>query len=328
MSWNLLTDDYPKLDINNILKNKSLKSFYSTHQFKQIMQKKNWTTEVIFYLQQDNISSFSFIFIKKIIGIKLIYIPGGIEGDLSPLIIKELKIFLKNLYGYSFIMFITIHDCYHLFPSLNLPFIKIINFHETRMVMKKNLPQSEDLLINSYSQNWRHNLRRSFKYKDVKINYNDKPNFNELVSLYKDMSVLKNYKSHVDRNLFDNYFSFFKDNILNVESRVNGELVAFRTVIFLNETAWDLFACSNIKSKKNYCTYQILNQIFNELVIKKVKLFDFSGVDKINNIGVYNFKKGAGGIEFKKIGEYVYSPLIFLSIVFSLILTIKRVFIK
>ena len=64
------------------------------------------------------------------------------------------------------------------------------------------------------------------------------------------------------------------------------------------------------------------------LIEKKIRVFDFSGVDKKNNIGVYNFKKGAGAFEYIKIGEYAYSKNLFLKFTFILFIFLKRLYIK
>ena len=185
----------------------------------------------------------------------------------------------------------------------------IFNFHEANMVMKKNLDININNLYETYTKNWRHNLRRSFKFDNVVLKKNLSPDYDEMLNLYKEMAKLKKFKSYITKDLLISYFNEFGENMINIEARIDNKLIAFRSVIYLNDTAWDLFACSNLNSKKNYTTSKILNEIILCLISKKIKILDLSVVDKKNIIGVYNFKKWSS--EFIKKGEYIYSPFFF-----------------
>ena len=71
-----------------------------------------------------------------------------------------------------------------------------------------------------------------------------------------------------------------------------------------------------------------MHEIFKDLIRNDISKYDFSGVDLKNNIGVYNFKKGAGSTIFRKLGEYVYSKNFILILLFLFFIFIKRIFIK
>ena len=62
--------------------------------------------------------------------------------------------------------------------------------------------------------------------------------------------------------------------------------------------------------------------------LKQVSNYDLSGVDKKNNLGVYNFKKGTGSLEFLKVGEYLEAPFFIFKLFFFCIIFLKRIFIK
>ena len=44
-----------------------------------------------------------------------------------------------------------------------------------------------------------------------------------------------------------------------------------------------------------------------QCTLRGVEWYDMSGMDSINNKGVFNFKKGTGAKEYKYLGEWDYS---------------------
>ena len=299
---------------------------YLNHSSYNNIYPNNWINYPIIYLKNKKILSFANLKVIKKFYFKLIYIPGGIEGKFNKEILKDLYDFINIQYDFFSIIFINFHQENNLDYVIPKKFSKIINLHETRMVMKKTLADQQSL-SKSYSKNWRHNLNRSKKFLNS-ISINPTPNINELLNLYFEMSKLKNFKIFITKIFLEKIFNHLNNKLIHLECRIDGKLIAFRTCFFHLNTAWDLLACSNKLSKKNYCTYSIMNKIFSTLIEKKIRVFDFSGVDKKNNIGVYNFKKGAGAFEYIKIGEYAYSKNLFLKFTFILFIFLKRLYIK
>lgn len=328
MSWKIIKKVEKENELNLFFKENTLLSFYSSLEFQNIMKSKSWKSEIIIYEKEKKILCLANLFIKKKFKINFIYVPGGIEGEYNKIIFQNLKKYLKKKYGYLFIIFINLHNLKKNISFNLLTLIRVFNFHEANMVMKKNLDININNLYETYTKNWRHNLRRSFKFDNVVLKKNLSPDYDEMLNLYKEMAKLKKFKSYITKDLLISYFNEFGENMINIEARIDNKLIAFRSVIYLNDTAWDLFACSNLNSKKNYTTYKILNEIILFLISKKIKILDLSGVDKKNNIGVYNFKKGSGAQEFIKKGEYIYSPFFLFSILCSFAITLKRVLIK
>ena len=322
MSWSSKNID-SKL-WNNLCIENNIKAFESLDVYSDIYNNNNWINKKIAFYRDNKIISFSQIFIKKKF-INLIYIPGGIEGILDDYILQSFIVFLKDEYNFNSVIFLKLHNSHN--TSLNLKnFTKMISTYEINLTMNKNFNFDTDLL-NSYSKNWRHNLKRSFKYNFViKRNYN--PNSDELISLYKQMELIKNKKFYFNNQQLTDYFNILSNNIIHYECRVNGVLISFRTTIFFNNNAWDFLACSNLIARKNYSTYRIVNQIFGDCIKLKIKNYNFSGVDIKNNLGVYNFKKGAGSKEYRKIGEIIWSPIFIYKYLFILLVLIKRLFIR
>jgi len=286
----------------------------------------HWEHKIATYKTNDIIYCFTNIFIIKKYGIKLFYVPGGIEGKITNNIINDFNLFIHSLSNYKSIFFINFHNENISKVIIPKSFSKVISPFETRFIMKKYLTNINDLR-SSYSKNWRHNLTRSYK-REFELNIVEKPNIYELIELYNQMSSIKNFKVFITSKYLQFIFNELKNQIIHFEARINNKLIAFRTVIFNDSNAWDLLACSNAYSKNNYCTYRIMHEIFLLLINKNVKNFDFSGVDLKNNIGVYNFKKGAGSSLYRKIGEYVHSKNFILKLLFKIFIFLKRIFIK
>lgn len=315
-----------KDDIKYLDNKLNFKSIINHFGYIELLKKIGWQATSLLYKKDSQIKSFCNIFLKKRFGFFLFYIPGGIEGFCNKKNIKELTLFINHLMKGNKIIFINLHNEFDDSKLLPKNYIKVFNLHETRMVMKKNLFDYESIEY-KYSKNWRHNLNRS-KKKEFKIEKLQKPNIDEMIILYEDMSKIKKYKINISKNYLEDLFYYLKENIIYYEARVSGKLIAFRAVYFFGINAWDLLACSNQYSKKNYCTYKIMDNIFYDLRKLNIKNFDFSGVDKVKNLGVYNFKKGAGSKEFLKFGEYVYSKNIILKYIFLSFIFFKRIFIK
>ena len=310
-------------EILNLDKKFTFKSYFNFPNYLDIFKTLGWSITNLVYNENSNNLSFCNILIKSKYGMKFVYLPGGIEGQLNKKIINDLIDYIK-IDKRIVLILINLHNCNKNIKIIPKSLNKIFNLHETRMVMKKELNLNTKL---DYSKIWRHNLNRSSRHNFV-IEKVYSPNLNEMMQLYDEMSKLKNYKINITYKFLELIFKNLIDNLIYYESRLNGRLIAFRCIFFSNNSAWDLLACSNSFSKKNYCTYKIMDKIFDDLISKKIKYFDFSGVDKKNNIGVYNFKKGTGSKEFLKYGEFVYSNIFILKYFFILFIFLKRLFIK
>jgi lipid II:glycine glycyltransferase (peptidoglycan interpeptide bridge formation enzyme) len=301
----------------------NLISFYNIPGFDLFYKSKNWKIVKLIYFSDfnhDNFISFTQVLVKKKFGINFLYIPGGIEGELKKTIVEDLYCYLNRIYGFNTILFVKLFQAtIDIQPN---KFLKIFNFHETRSYMKINIDNVSDIR-SLYSKNWRHNLNRSYKH-NYKVLFNENPNFEEMSSLYRQMSQIKKTKLEISKKYLEEIFKYLNKYILHVEAHLDNKLIAFRTVLIYEKNSWDLFACSNLLSKKNYATYNLFNQILDKIKKQNISSFDFSGVDKKNNIGVYNFKKGGGGIEHRILGEYVISPNYILKFSFFIFVIFKR----
>ena len=68
---------------------------------------------------------------------------------------------------------------------------------------------------------------------------------------------------------------------------------------------FDILAATNSEGRKVYASYGVFWEIIKYFKLSKLKNYDLSGIDEINNKGVYNFKKGTGSVIVKYLGGYL-----------------------
>lgn len=261
------------------------------------------------------------IFIKKKLFINFLNIPCGFNKSYPNFVYSELiKYINKKFFGINVLL--VNNNEYQKLTHKNFNYLNFSSIDN----LYKELPLDEKTLIYTYSKNWRHNYKRSLK-SNLKFKINNFPNKEEIDELYTKFQSFKNKKiySNFSKDLYL-YLKYFKDYIKNYECRLNGKLLAIRTVIIINNKAWDLFALSEDSARKNYANYYLMHNIFLNLITKKVKFFDFCGVDIKNNKGVFNFKSGTGCNLLKTNHEYIYSNNIFIKFFFIIFLFIRRKF--
>lgn len=321
MSWSHCK--YNKNEWDIILTSLDINSFKSTFNYSLMLIKNNWQVRHITFTKNNKIISASQIFIKKKYSyFNFIYVPGGVEGIINDEIIEKLKNYIFKNFSMIKIVFLNLHN-------QNTDTIKFIswnkinyfrNFHLTAI---KILPNLSDDIINHYTRNWRHNLKRSKKYNLDIIN-NNNPDYEELKNLIIQFEILKKISITQNFQEISNVFQFFKNNIIHLECRKNNKLIAVRSVIFFNNTAWDFLAISSSEARSSYATYLLMDNILKQLHVKKVRIYNLSGIDKHHNLGVYNFKKGLNPNEFQTLGDYFLSNFNILSLIFSVLINLKR----
>lgn len=259
------------------------------------------------------------IYFKKILFTYFINAPGGINEKYSDLFYDELIKYLNLKFTRTFVFLLNNNEIKEI---SNRKFQKI-KFSPINTLIKA-LPEDEKYLLSDYSSNWRHNYKRSIK-NNLIIDINNSPNKEETLELLNRFNKIKKKKLYPNliNDLFF-YLKYFKNNIFHFECRFNNTLISIRTIITINNKAWDLFAISDEIARLKYANYNLIHFIFLNLIKKKIKLFDFSGVDIKNNKGVYNFKNGTGCRLINTNNEFIYTNRFYMKYIFILYLYFKR----
>jgi lipid II:glycine glycyltransferase (peptidoglycan interpeptide bridge formation enzyme) len=84
----------------------------------------------------------------------------------------------------------------------------------------------------------------------------------------------------------------------------NGQALSIRAACYSQEFAWDMVAVTTPAGRKEYSSYEVFWKLCQELHNRGVARLDLSGIDPVNNVGVYNFKKGTGATAVTYLGEW------------------------
>ena len=84
-------------------------------------------------------------------------------------------------------------------------------------------------------------------------------------------------------------------------------MLAARAGGWLGLQGYDLFAATSRAGRKSYASYVTLWRLLEDLRQYGVKTYDLAGVDPLGTPGVYHFKRGIGGVEIQRLGEWEWS---------------------
>ena len=295
-------------------------SFYNLYDYGEFAEINGWKSLRIFYYLNNKVSSIASLLIKKKFFLNIIHVPGGIQGENSNYILKDLHNFIKQNFGIMTVIMIDLQDS--LDENYNYKnWYRITSRNYETIIKSLSLKKKE--LINTFSKNFRRNCIRSERYNDtlkqIKI-----PDIEELYELYNEMEQYKRIDKQYSKEQLSYKIKCLKKNIINFELRDSSKkLISFRSFIFFNNYAWDYLAVTGKEGRKKYSSYKILNHIFKFCIDNNITEYDLSGIDIKNNLGVYNFKKGTGGKLYKRIGILINSPILMLKILFFLIIFFK-----
>ncbi len=166
---------------------------------------------------------------------------------------------------------------------------------------------NDEVRLKQCSGNWRHNLRRSAKHGLRAYRWVN-PSPDEVMAAYISMQDHKNLKAQTSRGEIESLITAFGEQCLLVRcDDEHDNLLALRGALLLGEKAWDIFAAATPAGRKVYASHAAFWELMKQCATRCVKFYDMSGVDPINNRGVYDFKKGTGAADLRYVGEWEYA---------------------
>jgi len=182
---------------------------------------------------------------------------------------------------------------------------------------------SEAESLKQCSGNWRHNLRRAAKY-GLRVYRWDKPNVDELIDSYVLMQNYKKLTTQITHQEIVSILEIFRDQIVLVRCDDEaGNMLSFRGALIYGEKAWDIFAATTPSGRNFYASYASFWELMKLCRECNVHWYDMGGVDPINNIGVYDFKRGTGAKNLEYLGEWESSPSEWFRLAFNLALRFR-----
>lgn len=252
----------------------------------------------------------------------LLWIPGGINGNLQSLNTK----LLAKLIG---VRFLFVRASFNTESKILEHTLSQTKWSKSKITLNTGLSmmidptRDEDELRKQMGKNWRHNLNRSLK-KEIRVERWSEIDSTDLVKIYKEFESMKSLGEQFNT-------TFLKDLIRTCQNRIiilrafDGEnnFLGLRGMMHHQTKAIDLFAITTDQGRKLYASYKLMWEIFKVCKELNISSYDFSGIDPINNKGVYNFKKGSGAHPITYAGEWDTSNIALFSRLFNFLLYMR-----
>ena len=271
-------------------------------------------------------SCFAQVLYRSAFGTTIAWIPGGPAGNLSEInkhLLVEVRRLTKNSRTYLRLNSLRKSDL-----STEQSLTKN-QWHKVKHKLSSGL--SLDYALSSdavtrregLSSNWGRNLRRGENRNTTPYLW-QQVTVSGVADLYKQLSDYKDLAENSEvpdsktiSSLINSCSNQLK--IFRCDDQ-SGNPLAIRGALIFGDKAWDIFAAVSPQGRKQYSSYVTAWALFNYCADLKIKSYDLSGVDPINNKGVYDFKHGTGATEIEYIGEWESaSPLIIQPIIGRLI---------
>jgi lipid II:glycine glycyltransferase (peptidoglycan interpeptide bridge formation enzyme) len=125
--------------------------------------------------------------------------------------------------------------------------------------------------------------------------------YNEVVDLKK--SFRADWRA--DPNRLSQFVASFGDAFYLVRAvSPDGTTLAYRAAVTFGTVGFDILAATRHEGRKCYASHVATHGLLEHLGKAGYTHYDFGGVDRNNNSGVYNFKHGAGGSDHCYMGEW------------------------
>jgi hypothetical protein len=167
--------------------------------------------------------------------------------------------------------------------------------------------ENESIREAQTSRNWRHNLRRSFKYEN-QVNVWLSPDPDEIMSVYQSMQSHKNIAALVTRPVLTSILKIFDKQCVIVHCKdKQSNTLALRGTLIFGKKAWDIFAAATPQARKLYASHATFWELMRQCTLRDVQWYDMGGADPLGNKGVYDFKKGTGAKDLLFLGEWEWA---------------------
>jgi hypothetical protein len=283
-------------------------------------------------LASDTNRCFAQVFYKSVFKTTVAWIPGGPLGEQSE-ITQDLVEAIRNItrVNYVYVRLNLLEES----NMISLQSLKKNHWHQvstklsTGLSLIYGLNEDEPTRRSALSSNWSRNLRRGESRNSAPYLWTEVSA--EIISnLYKKLSEYKDLTETGDIPNAATIDSLIK--CCNGELRVfrcdddSGNPLAVRGALIFGDKAWDIFAAVSTQGRKQYSSYVTAWSLLNHCGAENCKTYDLSGIDPINNKGVYDFKHGTGATEIKYIGEWESGSPVFVKPIVSRLLKYRETF--
>ena len=173
--------------------------------------------------------------------------------------------------------------------------------------LRRSLNTPTEALSASFSSNWARNLRRG-EQRQVSAELWLNPDTQIIATLHREVEDVKqpfHAEWRGDDAAIKRLIDCFGERIVVVKAHdVTGAVLALRAAVIVGANAYDFLAATSRDGRKTYASNVALAALLDLLAKRGLQNYDFGGVDRVKNKGVFDFKHGAGGTEVAYVGEY------------------------
>jgi lipid II:glycine glycyltransferase (peptidoglycan interpeptide bridge formation enzyme) len=241
------------------------------------------------------------------LGVVVAWCPGGPAGDTQHLDNQFVEC-IKSVSGARFLYLrvglMTAADPVHEPHELGWHQCKKSLGAKETLIYDLSPPETERR--EACSANWKRNLRRS-EQRSHRPYIWENPSPGDIASAIGLMDEYKNLDPTHSLSLerIESLVANLSSSLVFVRmDDENGQALSIRAACYSQDSAWDMVAVTTPAGRKEYSSYEVFWKLCQELHNRGVARLDLSGIDPVNNVGVYNFKKGTGAVAVKYLGEW------------------------
>lgn len=259
------------------------------------------------------------VHIKNTFFLSSCYIPGGINGNLKFLnkdIFNIIKEHCKKTLVYIRSDFVRNVESADQLILLRLNWNKPLYKMHFGPYLKINLEKELDQIIGDAKQKWRYHYKKSIK-NNIVTKKIDNPTHYYFSLIQNEVSYGRNARNLFSEREMSAQIKYLKKNLLVVSAfDSQNNLLATRSVVILNNTAWHNYSGVNRMGRKLYAGFP--------LIIELIKQCKEMGINSLN-LGELNLKRWPGPTRFKSgidrnaevshvLGEWEWSNFFFISL--------------
>ena len=267
---------------------------------------------------------------KSVFKTTVAWIPGGPLGDQSE-INTELVTAIQQITKTK-----RVYVRFNLLEESDTIYVQSLQTNQWHQVSAKlssglslicGLDKDEPTRRNALSTNWGRNLRRG-ESRNTQPYLWTEASADVISDLYQQLSEYKDLAKSGEIPSAATIESLIK--CCRNELRVfrcddeTGRPLAVRGALIFGKKAWDIFAAVSPQGRKQYSSYVTAWSLLNHCAAENCRTYDLSGIDPVNNKGVYDFKHGTGATEIKYIGEWESGSPFFVQPIVSRLLKYRK----
>jgi len=162
----------------------------------------------------------------------------------------------------------------------------------------------------NFARNWRNHLNSAEKGKFTIRTGENLELFAEFCELYEELIQRKQFEVDLDAR----FYAQVQDQLADGERfrisivDIEGKVAAGHVASMLGDTCVYLLGASNQEGLRSKASYLLQWHIIQVARKQDCQWYDLGGIDPERNPGVYDFKKGLGGIDITAPGPFEISP--------------------